>query len=107
MTEPVTLSRSNFPSPYNPGRLLTSLQQQLNLKSDAALSHTLHISRGLIYQMRNCTQPVAGAVLILIQEVSQLSLEDLRGLMGDRRSKCRMPVRINQEKTWPRVKTRR
>lgn len=85
---------------YDPGHLLTALQGQLNVHSDAALSKALNISRGLIHQMRERRRPVAGAVLIRMQEVSQLSVADLRDLMGDRRRKCRMPVNLNQESSW-------
>lgn len=87
---------NDVPNPiYNPAHLLDALQNQLNLQSDAALSRVLRISRDLILQMRDRRRPVAGALLIRMHEVSQLSVADLRELMGDRRRTCRMPLRIN------------
>lgn len=77
---------------YNPGHLLTSLQERLQLKNDAALSQALHISRDVIARIRERRQPVAGALLIRMHEVSQLSVASLRELMGDRRRTCRMPL---------------
>ncbi len=88
---------------YDPGRLLTALQDRLNLHSDTALSKALNISPVLIAQLRERRRPVAGALLIRMHEVSRLSVADLRGLMGDRRRTCRMPIRLNQDTTWQTV----
>ena len=80
---------------YDPDRFLTDLQQYLHITDDAALSRALHISPGLIAQLRTCRRPVAGALLLRLQEVTSLSVAELRQRIGDRRQKCRMPVRIN------------
>ncbi|MDP9109961.1 MAG: hypothetical protein M3N23_12970 [Pseudomonadota bacterium] len=80
---------------YDPDRFLTDLQQHLHVTDDAALSRALHISRGLIAQLRTCRRPMGGALLLRLQEVTSLSVAELRQQMGDRRQKCRMPVRIN------------
>lgn len=77
---------------YDPGRLLTYLMQTLQLKNDIALSRALRVSHALLEAIREQRFPVVGAVLIQMQEVSQLSITELRKLMGDRRRTCRMPM---------------
>ncbi|MCE2832276.1 MAG: hypothetical protein LW709_09535 [Oxalobacteraceae bacterium] len=60
---------------YDPNNLLDSLIEKLHLKNDAALSRALE---------------VAPPVISKIREVSNLSIRDLRVLMGDRREKFRI-----------------
>ena len=79
---------------YTPENLLSYLLEQLNLHSDVALSRALHISHQLIVQIRAHQLPVAGALLMRMQEVSQLTITELRQLMGDRRRTCRMAVSL-------------
>jgi hypothetical protein len=62
---------------YNPNRLLDTLIENLRLKNDAALS-------------RHHRLPVGASLLIRMHEVSDLSIRDLRYLMGDRRAKFRI-----------------
>ena len=50
---------------YNPNHLLDTLREKMKLKNDAAL-------------------------LIRMHEVTQMSIRDLRDLMGDRRTKYRL-----------------
>lgn len=77
---------------YDPGKLLTYLKCTLQLKNDIALSKSLRVSHALLMAIREHKLPLAGAVLLRIQEVSQLSIAELRAVMGDRRRKCRMPM---------------
>lgn len=79
---------------YDPDNLLRALKQRLNVHSDAALSKALHISEVLIVQIREGRRPVAGAILLLMRDASQLSIAELRALMGDRRRSCRMACRL-------------
>ena len=76
---------------YDPNKLLTHLMQVLQLKNDIALSRTLRISHALLIAIRERRLAIAGAILMQMQEVSQLSIVELRALMGDRRRTCRMP----------------
>lgn len=85
---------------YDPDRFLTTLQSHLNVYGDVALSKALHISPGLIAQLRARRRPVSGALLLRLQEVTSMSVAELRRMMGDRRQKCRMPRQINQESKW-------
>lgn len=77
---------------YDPGRLLTHLIYILQLKNDIALSKTLRVSNSLLRAIREQKLAIAGAILIQMHEVSKLSINELRSLMGDRRRTCRMPV---------------
>ncbi len=86
------MNEPQLQGPYDPGRLLIYLMQTLQLKNEVALSRTLRISHALLTAIRERRFPVAGAVLMQMQEVSQLSINELRKLMGDRRRTCRMPA---------------
>lgn len=78
--------------PYDPGRLLTHLAHTLQLKNDIALSKALRVSSSLLKAIREQRLAMTGAILIQMHEVSQLSIAELRRLMGDRRRTCRMPM---------------
>ena len=75
---------------YDPNNLLESLIKKLNLKNDAALSRALEVAPPLISKIRHRRLPVGASLLIRMHEVSDLSIKDLRELMGDRRTKFRI-----------------
>ncbi|HJV85933.1 MAG TPA: hypothetical protein VJ698_10690 [Noviherbaspirillum sp.] len=75
---------------YDPNNLLESLIERLNLKNDAALSRALEVAPPLISKIRHRRLPVGASLLIRMHEVSDLSIKDLRHLMGDRRTKFRI-----------------
>jgi len=75
---------------YDPDNLLASLIGKLHLKNDAALSRALEVSPPVISKIRHRRLPVTASVLIRMHEVSQLSIKELRELMGDRRNKFRI-----------------
>ena len=75
--------------PYDPNRLLDKLKEILNLDSDAALSQVLEIPLPLISQIRYRGYPVGPSILIRMHDVSKLSVQELRDIMGDRRKKIR------------------
>lgn len=77
-------------STYDPDNLLTSLIGKLKLKNDAALSRALEVDAPVISKIRHRRLPVGASMLIRMHEVSKLSIEDLRSLMGDRRHKFRI-----------------
>jgi len=84
---------------YDPNNLLESLIEKLNLKNDAALSRALEVAPPLISKIRHRRLPVGASLLIRMHEVSQLSIRDLRHLMGDRRTK----FRISDKQFKPKV----
>jgi hypothetical protein len=75
---------------YNPNRLLDTLIEKLHLKNDAALSRTLEVAPPVISKIRHNRLPVGASLLIRMHEVSDMSIRDLRYLMGDRRTKFRI-----------------
>ena len=87
------------PTQYDPNNLLESLIERLNLKNDAALSRALEVAPPLISKIRHRRLPVGASLLIRMHEVSQLSIKDLRSLMGDRRTK----FRISDKQFKPKV----
>ncbi len=75
---------------YNPCRLLDALIEQLGLKNDAALARALEVAPPMISKIRHRALPVGGAMLIRMHEISTLSIDELRLLMGDQRKKFRI-----------------
>lgn len=75
---------------YDPHRLLNVLRQNHRLKNDAELSRFLEVSAPIICKIRHGTLAISGALLIRMHEVTGLTIEDLRYLMGDRRRKFRV-----------------
>jgi hypothetical protein len=84
---------SETSSDYNPNRLLDAIIETVGLKNDAALSRALAVEAPVISKIRHGKLPIGGILLIRMHEISQLSIKELRGLMGDRRDKFRiLPV---------------
>ena len=75
---------------YNPNHLLDTLRDRMKLKNDAALSRALEVAPPVISKIRHRTLPVGASLLIRMHEVTDLSIRDLRDLMGDRRMKYRL-----------------
>src|ERR1700709_2942895 len=75
---------------YNPNHLLDILLGKMQLKNDAALSRMLEVAPPVISKIRHHRLPVGASLLIRMHEVSDLSIRDLRYLMGDRRDKFRI-----------------
>ena len=75
---------------YDPNRLLDTLLERMNLKNDAALSRALEVAPPVISKIRHRRLPVGASLLIRMHEVSEMSIRELRDLMGDRRTKYRL-----------------
>lgn len=75
---------------YDPNRLLDTLIEKMGLKNDAALARALEVAPPVISKIRHKRLPVGASLLIRMHEVSELSIHDLRVLMGDRRQKFRI-----------------
>jgi hypothetical protein len=74
---------------YNPNHLLDVLIGKLQLKNDAALARALEVAPPVISKVRHYRLPVGASLLIRMHEVTDMSIRDLRDLMGDRRDKYR------------------
>jgi hypothetical protein len=77
---------------FDPNRLFDTLLARLRLENDAALSRALTVAQPVISKIRRRQLPVGGLMLIRMQEISNLSVQELRELMGDRRTKCRLSI---------------
>ena len=86
----MTNEKANHQVKYDPDNLLASLIGRLRLKNDAALSRALEVAPPIISKIRHRRLPVGASLLIRMHEVSDLSIRDLRDLMGDRRAKQRV-----------------
>lgn len=75
---------------YDPNHLLDMLIEKLNLKNDAALSRTLEVAPPVISKIRHRRLPVGASMLIRMHEVTDMSVAELRELLGDRRGKYRI-----------------
>lgn len=87
---PIPGSLDNAQRSYDPNRLLDALIDALHLKNDAALSRALEVPPPVISKIRHHKLPVGAAMLIRMHEVTEISIRDLRYLMGDRRQKFRL-----------------
>jgi hypothetical protein len=85
-----TSSPSTAKPDYDPVRLLDALIGRLRLKNDAALSRVLEVAPPIISKIRRRRIPIGASLLIRMHEVSDLSIKDLRSLLGDRRNKFRV-----------------
>ena len=74
---------------YDPNRLLDTVLERMKLKNDAALSRALEVGPPVISKIRHKRLPIGASLLIRLHEVSDISIRELRDLMGDRRSKYR------------------
>jgi hypothetical protein len=75
---------------YNPDNLLDAMIEKLQLKNDAALSRALEVAPPVISKIRHRRLPVGASILIRMHEVSDLTVTELRKLLGDRRTKYRL-----------------
>jgi plasmid maintenance system antidote protein VapI len=71
------------PAAYDPNMLLDTLINKLKLKNDAALSRALEVDPPVISKIRHRRRGVGPALLIRMHEISNLSIKELRRLMGD------------------------
>lgn len=84
---------------YDPNHLLDALIDKLDLKNDAALSRALEVAPPLISKIRHGRLPIGASMLIRMHEVSDVSIKDLRALMGDRRAKFSSDGLLNKHET--------
>ncbi|HEV2612994.1 MAG TPA: hypothetical protein VGU61_22230 [Noviherbaspirillum sp.] len=77
--------------PYDPNMLFDVLLETFGLDNDEALGSVLHIGAPLIRRIRYGQVPVDPLLLLRINELSGISVRELRRLMGDRRADWRLP----------------
>lgn len=67
---------------YNPNRLLDEVLSRLRLKNDAALSRALGVPPPTLSKLRHHRLPVAAWLIIQIHDVTRMSIDDIRNLLG-------------------------
>lgn len=72
---------------YRPDRLFDTLLKRLKLGTDAELARLLEVVPAVISKTRNKQVPVSAGLLVRLHEVSKLSIQELRSLMGDGRQR--------------------
>ena len=72
---------------YDPNRLLDTLLAHQNLKTDAELARTLEVNPSVISKIRNSKARISASLLLDIHEMTDISIRELRNLMGDTKNK--------------------
>ncbi|RYZ86176.1 MAG: hypothetical protein EOP06_14975 [Proteobacteria bacterium] len=75
---------------YDPDKLLDAMLEKLQLKNDAALCRALEVAPPVISKIRHRRLPVGASMLIRMHEVTDMSVAQLREILGDRRQKYRL-----------------
>ncbi|MBK4736104.1 hypothetical protein [Noviherbaspirillum pedocola] len=75
---------------YDPDRLLDAVLRHLDLKNDSALARLMDLRPQHFSKIRRRLRPISAALLIRFNEVTGLSIKEMRTLMGDRRAKQRL-----------------
>lgn len=75
---------------YDPNHLIDSLIERLELRNDAALSRALGVEPPVISKIRHKRLAIGASILIRMHEASDIAINELRALMGDRREKFRI-----------------
>jgi hypothetical protein len=94
MTEREYMARekkqTNENAGYDPNHLIDSLIEHLELRNDAALSRVLGVEAPVISKIRHRRLAIGASILIRMHEASDIEIQELRALMGDRREKFRI-----------------
>lgn len=79
---------------YDPNRLIDTLSIRLGNNSDRMLSHVLQVSPRVIRNIRSGRLPAPASILLAMAESAGASIEELRRVLGDRRSRVRISCSI-------------
>ena len=83
---------------YNPGLLLNSLLERMQLSEDGELAKRLRMDRRLLNKIRERRLQISGSMLMQMQEATGITITELRCLLGDRRSTSRMARKPEQRR---------
>ena len=70
---------------YDPNRLFDSIKKLLRVKADKRLAAVLEVSPSIISKIRNGKLPLGPTIMVKIHEACNISIRDLRLMMGDER----------------------
>ena len=91
-------SEASAEDSYDPGLLLNTLLDRLNLKEDAELAKKLKMDKALIGKIRDRQLQISGSMLMLIQEATGIAVPELRQILKDRRTTSRMVYKLEQRR---------
>jgi DNA-binding transcriptional regulator YdaS (Cro superfamily) len=72
---------------YNPALLFDALIQKLELPNDRALAEFIGVTPSVISKIRTHRTPVSAAILIRVNEMTNVAISDIRAIIGERRTK--------------------
>lgn len=70
---------------YDPNILFDAVKKLLRVKADNRLAAILDVSPSIISKIRNGKLPLGPTIMVKIHEASNISIRDLRLIMGDTR----------------------
>lgn len=70
---------------YSPENFLNRVLNAMNLKNDAALARALEVTPAVVSRVRNKKAPVSANLLLVIHDISEIAIPELRRMMGDSR----------------------
>ena len=76
-----------------PDHFLNELLRFYDLKSDAELSRVLDVNRSVISRIRTERRSISAEMLLHIHEVTNITVRELRNMMGDTKEKYFSPRR--------------
>lgn len=75
---------------YDPNCLLDAVLKKMRWENDAVLARKLNVSANVIHRIRSRTLPLGASMLIWMREATGVSVDELRQLLGDRRTRLRL-----------------
>jgi len=82
---------------FNPSYLLDTLIIRMNLPGDGALAKKLKVAKPVIDKIRRGEIPVSGSIMLCMEEAAGINIDELRALVGDRRTTCRLSYPIKKD----------
>lgn len=85
------MMNQQIPHPnYDPNQLLDAVKARLCIETDRQLSRELNISYKLLEKIRSGALAISPSMLIWMAECAHTSIEELRGVLGERRARARL-----------------
>ena len=72
---------------FDPNKMFDTVIEKLSLRNDAALCRWVGVGPPVISKMRHGKLSVGASMLIRLHEISDISIKELRTLMGDDRER--------------------
>jgi len=80
LTEAMNRARALEPSNFVANKLLDTVKERMELKTDADLSRILEVAAPIISKIRHAKLTVGASILLRIHEKSEISIRELKEL---------------------------